>query len=231
MNDALKSRVRNRLAELGKTPRGASVDAGLHPDTIRNVLRERSKTPRIDSLSRLARALDCSIDWLMTGDVPRPEPEPEPAMPLGLWETPDAPHPLPPMPRDVPVLGTAAGSRRGAFQLDSLAIDYVRRPPGLGETRDIYALYVVGDSMVPRFEEGELIYVSERRPARIGDYVVVQVCDGTDGTVSAYCKRLRRRTDDTVTLEQLNPAAEIDLPASSVKAVHRILTLNELFGV
>lgn len=225
-NDDLKSRVRERLKALDKTPRAASVDAGLHPDTIRNVLRERSVKPRADSLAKLARALECSVDWLI--DAPTsPAPAPQP---FGLWETP-APPPRAAMPRDVPVLGTAAGSARGAFQLDTAAIDYVRRPPGIGASRDIYALYVVGSSMSPRFEEGELIYVSERRPARVGDYVVVQTVAPDDGLVQAYVKRLARRTDATLLLEQFNPRAEIRLDLAQVRAVHRILTLNELFGI
>ncbi|MGE4527281.1 MAG: XRE family transcriptional regulator [Rhodospirillaceae bacterium] len=222
MNERLKSRIRDRLQAMGKTPRGASVDAGLHPDTIRNVLRERSKQPRADSLMKLARALDCSMDWLIE--------TPPAAAPADLWETADPP-PRADMPRDVPVLGTAAGSLQGAFQVDACPIDFVRRPPGIGGARDIYALYVVGDSMSPRFEEGELIYVSERRPTRVGDYVVVQVTDNRDGAVSAYCKRLLRRCEETLFLEQLNPRAEIALPMDSIRAIHRILTLNELFGI
>lgn len=227
MNDDLKSRVRERLKALDKTPRAASVDAGLHPDTIRNVLRERSVKPRADSLAKLARALECSVDWLIDAGAPSP-PEPRP---FGLWETSPEPPPRAAMPRDVPVLGTAAGSARGAFQLDTAAIDYVRRPPGIGVSRDIYALYVVGSSMSPRFEEGELIYVSERRPARVGDYVVVQTVDPRDGMVQAYVKRLARRTEAALLLEQFNPLAEIRIDATEVRAVHRILTLNELFGI
>lgn len=227
-NETLKARVRERLKALDKTPRAASVDAGLHPDTIRNVLRERSRKPRADSLAKMARALECSVDWLMESQA---SPAPAETAPLGLWETADAPPSRTEMPRDVPVLGTAAGSARGAFQVDMAAIDFVRRPPGIGTSRDVYALYVVGSSMSPRFEEGELIYVSERRPARVGDYVVVQTVRPDDGSVQAYCKRLVRRTDDTLHLDQLNPAAEIHLPMREVRAVHRILTLNELFGL
>ncbi len=227
-NDDLKSRVRERLKALDKTPRAASVDAGLHPDTIRNVLRERSVKPRADSLAKLARALECSVDWLIDAGAPAAPAAAPP--PFGLWETPTPPARAE-MPRDVPVLGTAAGSARGAFQLDTAAIDYVRRPPGIGASRDIYALYVVGASMSPRFEEGELIYVSERRPARVGDYVVVQTVDPDDGTVQAWVKRLARRTDTALLLEQFNPQAEIRLDGARVRAVHRILTLNELFGI
>jgi len=225
MTDPLKKRIRDRLNDLGKSARSASLDAGLHPDTIRNVLRERSKNPRGDSLVKLARALDTSVEWLVDGSD-----DSDPPHQVIEANTTMTPNMALGMPRNIPILGTAAGSLKGAFQVDSTPIDYVRRPPGLDGTRDVYALYVVGCSMSPRFEEGELIYVSERRPARIGDYVVVQTIDTKDNTISAYCKRLLRRTPDTLIIEQLNPSAEIKLAMSEVKAIHRILTLNELFG-
>jgi len=225
MTDPLKNRIRARLDELGKTARAASLEAGLHPDTIRNVLRERSKKPRGDSLVKLAHALDCSVEWLMEGIMPLPSS----AQTISPMDGDTLTVPAS-MLRNIPVLGTAAGSLKGAFQVDANPIDYVRRPPGLEGTRDVYALYVVGNSMSPRFEEGELIYVSERRPARIGDYVVVQIVDSLDGSVSAYCKRLQRRDANTLVMEQLNPQTTITLSMSEVKAIHRILTLNELFG-
>jgi len=229
MDTELKDRIRERLNELGKTARAASIEAGLHPDTIRNVLRERSKKPRGDSLLKLARALDVTVEWLMEGTPPPQSafasadltPQPASFLPEAATK----------MPRNIPILGTAAGSLVGAFQVDcSTPIDYVRRPPGLEGARDIYALYVVGNSMSPRFEEGELIYVSERRPARIGDYVVVQTKDALDGSISAYCKRLRKRTTDFILVEQYNPATSFTLPTSEIKAIHRVLTMNELFG-
>ncbi len=227
MNIELKDRIRERLKDLGKTARAASIEAGLHPDTIRNVLRERSKKPRGDSLVKLARALNVTVEWLMEGEDPSVQPpQPTPELPAVL----PAPDLSLDMPRNIPILGTAAGSLTGAFQVDSNPIDYVRRPPGLEGARDVYALYVVGNSMSPRFEEGELLYVSERRPARIGDYVVIQTTDTRDGSVSAYCKRLRKRCDSSIEVEQYNPATTFTLQMSEIRAIHRVLTLNELFG-
>ena len=69
MSDALKDRVRQRLDKLGLSARAASTSAGLAPDAIRNVLRERSKHPRGDTLRDLAKALNCSIHWLVTGEM------------------------------------------------------------------------------------------------------------------------------------------------------------------
>lgn len=66
-NLAIKARIEARLNSLGLSARAASIKAGLTADAIRNVLRERSKFPRGDTLRQLAGALDCSVDWLLTG--------------------------------------------------------------------------------------------------------------------------------------------------------------------
>ncbi len=134
------------------------------------------------------------------------------------------------MAKDILVMGTAAGSSgEGAFQLDPGHIDVVRRPPGISGAQDIYALYVVGDSMEPKYDEGELVFVSERRPVRIGDHVVVQVENGDGGR--SYIKKLLKRTAATLVLQQYNPGRELKIPMKNVRAIHRVLDMNELFGV
>ena len=149
-------------------------------------------------------------------------------------ESPPSPVRLPAvahLPRDVRVLGTAAGGDDGAFELSGTEIDYVRRPAGISAARDVYAVYVVNDSMSPRYEAGDLIYVHPGRPPRIGDYVVVQLRDGEHGARRALIKRLARRTARVLVLEQFNPSRTKEIPMSQVEAIHRILTPNELFGV
>lgn len=153
--------------------------------------------------------------------------------PPGL-ESPEPPPLLPrkdDMPRDVPVEGTAAGSTRGAFQIEGGPVDFVRRPPGIEGAKDVYALYVVNDSMEPRFVEGELIYVHPGRPVQLGNFVVVVQKTADHEPPQAYVKRLVRRDRKTLVLEQFNPAATLELPQKTVQSVHRILTMNELFGV
>jgi phage repressor protein C with HTH and peptisase S24 domain len=134
------------------------------------------------------------------------------------------------MPKDVPVYGTAQGGPVGAFQMENGVIDYVRRPPGIADAKDVYALYIVGDSMAPRYQEGELVYVSSKRPVRPGDYVIVEFVNG-DGEQVAYCKQLMRRNASTLQLTQSNPERVFDLEMDRVLRVHRILTMNELMGV
>jgi len=221
-NQELLDRIDQRLRAKDLTDYRASMLAVGRPEIIRNIRRGLSKNPRRDTLEKLANVLDCSFEWLATGRGPV-EPLPDdgtPGMPARDQ-----------MPQDIPVLGTAEGSEEAAFQLQSgNPIDHVRRPPGVASAVDVYAIYVVGDSMTPRFDEGELIYVSGKRPARPGDYVVVQAA-GEDGEITAWCKRLVRKGGKSITLEQFNPPMTFKVPVKQAVAVHRVLTTNDLFGV
>lgn len=235
-NNELLERIDRRLRDKGLTDYRASMLAAGRPEIIRNIRRGRSRNPRRDTMEKLARVLDCSFEWLATGRGPVQSPPDMPGVPAAAAPVVSGEDvPLPPvrseMPLDVPVMGTAAGSLKGAFQLDtSSPIDRVRRPPGIATAVDIYALYIVGDSMSPRFEDGELIYVSGRRPVRSGDDVVIQV-HGEDDQVEAYCKRLVKRDSSGATVEQFNPTTRFDIAADRTIAIHKVLNLNDLFGI
>lgn len=137
------------------------------------------------------------------------------------------------MPADLPVLGTAAGSHlRGAFQLETdSVIEYIRRPPGLMTAVNAYALYVDGTSMVPEHNHGDLRIVHPGRPARPGDSVIVQVKIAEHAPVEATIGHFRKKTATSVVIGKLNPPADIELKLDTVIAVHKVLTMNELFGV
>lgn len=227
MNQDLLERIDQRLRAKDLTDYRASMLAAGRPEIIRNIRRGLSKNPRRDTLEKLAGVLDCSFEWLATGRGPV---EPPASNPIATGDGPGLPV-REQMPQDIPVMGSAAGSLDGAFQLQSgQPIDHVRRPPGVASAVDVYALYVVGVSMSPRFDEGELVYVSANRPARPGDYVVVQTSED-DGEITAWCKRLVRRDADKVVLEQFNPPKTFEVSSKAAVAVHRVLTINDLFGV
>lgn len=149
--------------------------------------------------------------------------------------------------RDIPVLGTAEGGNEPVAGHESAAtveamellvsevIEYRARPTSLASRRDIYALYVSGDSMFPRFEQGALIYVDPRRPPAIGDDVIVQLRptspeNGADAesVVRVLVKRLRKRGPAAFEFEQFNPAQTFALPIGAVARMHRIMRLDEL---
>jgi transcriptional regulator with XRE-family HTH domain len=136
------------------------------------------------------------------------------------------------MPVDVPVYGVAVGGADGSFLFNGEVIDHVRRPAGIARTRGVFALYVVGSSMEPRFEEGELVYVSSGRPPSIGDYVIVERKAPNEGENGpSLIKRLVRRTGANLVLEQFNPGGLVEVPTEDVKSVYRVLPWNEVLGV
>lgn len=240
MSKLLIERINDRLQALGLSQREASLKAGLDAGAIRD-LRRRGEhaSMRGDTLAKLARALETSVGWLSgeADDEPVVDESPPPSAPdLGPPVRAADIH-LPArqqMTEDVPVLGTALGSvvhHVEGFHFEGGRIDTVRRPPALAGAKDLYAVYVEGDSMEPAHPAGELRFVHPHRPCQIGDTVVVMTRTHNDDPGQAYIKVLRKRALGSLILEQYNPPATITIPMQYVISMHRVLTMNELFGV
>lgn len=252
MESPLLQRIEARLEATGQSASGASRAAGLSEDAIRNLRRSaaqgRNAGVNSRTLSALAPVLRTSVEWLTDGAGPE-EVEPtdqlrpggangnrraaiqevEPVAAFNLSSVQAA------MPQNMPVFGTAAGSmavrHEGAFELESRVVEYVRRPPALTSVSDAYAFYVTGGSMAPEHKPGDLRFVHPHKPARVGDSVVIQAQYAEHLGVEAFIAHFVRRTADHVVVAKLVPAAEVRFEARYVQAVHRVLTMNELFGV
>jgi phage repressor protein C with HTH and peptisase S24 domain len=110
-------------------------------------------------------------------------------------------------------------------------VDYVSRPPHLAGATQAYAVYVVGSSMEPRYYAGELVHIHPGKPVTTGSFVLVQVRPESEGEAPrAFMKRLVRRTANKVTFEQFNPPKEIDIKASDILSMHRIVGSAESGG-
>ena len=134
-------------------------------------------------------------------------------------------------PKDVEVLGVSVGGDDADFYLNGEVINRVRRPPGIQHAKGVFALNVVGTSMVPRYDPGELIYCQKVPPAP-GDYVVVELYpnDESQHAGKSFIKRLTRRTGLRIECEQFNPPKTLEFDAGDVKAVYRVIPLRELMG-
>ncbi|MBZ8133262.1 XRE family transcriptional regulator [Afifella sp. IM 167] len=228
MEETMLQRIDERLRILGLSREAACGKAGIHRDAIRDLERGKRKQFTGNTLSRLARVLEISETWLLTGQdagdsVPAFSRE---VRPSGIG--------LPPrssMPDDVPVFGTAAGALAGAFTLEKVIVDYVRRPPALFGASDVYAVYIEGSSMEPEHRAGDLRFVHPHRKPAIGDTVIIQTQYHENGGIEAYIKHLVRRTAERIDTAQLNPPAGLSFETKFVKAVHKVLTMNDLFGV
>jgi phage repressor protein C with HTH and peptisase S24 domain len=104
----------------------------------------------------------------------------------------------------------------------------VRRPPKLADRTDIYGLFVRGDTMAPRYENGELILLETGPPPRKHDHVVVRLKADKDDLHCAYLKLLVSWVGDKIELRQYNPEKTITLNTGDVDAVHRVMTTQDL---
>jgi phage repressor protein C with HTH and peptisase S24 domain len=128
-----------------------------------------------------------------------------------------------PDPRDViPIRSAGRGGDGQTMFLGDGPIGFTRRPSSLQEVRDAYAIYMVGDSMSPRYEPGWLLHVNPYKPPKSGRDVVVTLAD--DGVL---VKTYRGYDDSTLVLEQLNPPGEIRLDRAAVRDVHLIVGVDQ----
>lgn len=128
---------------------------------------------------------------------------------------------------DIPLYGTVVGGVDGQFELNGNILDRVKGPASLFGVKDAYAVQVAGESMYPRYEDGETVFVNpNRRPTR-NDYVVAQIRIDENGPPLAYVKKLVRWNSEKLVLSQLNPDKELVFDGRDVESVHYILRSGE----
>ncbi|MEM8838377.1 MAG: S24 family peptidase, partial [Pseudomonadota bacterium] len=119
----------------------------------------------------------------------------------------------------IPLFGQVVGGIDGEFELNGNQLDDVLRPPNI-TTDDAYAVLVHGESMAPRFEDGEIAYIDPKRRVKKGDYVVAQIRNPDGDAPLAFIKRYLSWNSKELILEQFNPAKELRFPHEEVVSVH-----------
>ncbi|MGO1121228.1 XRE family transcriptional regulator [Rhodovibrionaceae bacterium A322] len=132
--------------------------------------------------------------------------------------------PAPPGPRDLPVYASAQAGPDG-MTVSYDPIEWLERPAPLASVPNAFAMYVVNDSMEPRFRQGDLLLIHPQRPIRRGQTVLIIQRDEA-GEERAYVKELLQLTADQVTLRQLNPDSELTLARASVTGLHLVVGVH-----
>lgn len=136
------------------------------------------------------------------------------------------PKPPPQRPRDdsdmIPVRSAARGGSDQEMFLSDGPIDWLPRPYRLLNVHEPYALYMVGESMIPRYWPGQILYVNPHRPATPGRGVVV-----TKANHAVLVKEFVRRSNHEVHLHQYNPDQQIEVDLDEVRDVHTIVQVDE----
>lgn len=137
----------------------------------------------------------------------------------------------------VPLLGSALGGEWDNLEEIEMielrlgeVLDWLLRPPSLADDAGAYAVEIMGDSMAPRYEPGERVFVSPKAPVRIGDDVIVQLRANGDPAANdiagqiteVLIKRVVRRSSSFIELRQFNPDKTFRVPTDRVAAIHRV---------
>ncbi|MCR9139398.1 MAG: helix-turn-helix domain-containing protein [Alphaproteobacteria bacterium] len=120
----------------------------------------------------------------------------------------------------IPVFGQAVGGIDGEFVMNGDRLEDVFAPPILSSVAEAYAVYVAGESMEPRYFDGEIVFVNPVKRVRRGDFVVAQIQAEEHGPRLAYVKRFVRWNAQVLVLSQYNPEKELHFAASQVVSVH-----------
>jgi phage repressor protein C with HTH and peptisase S24 domain len=122
----------------------------------------------------------------------------------------------------IPIRSAGRGGGEQEMFLADGPIGYTARPHNLDGVRGAYAIYMVGDSMEPRYEQGWLLHVNPFKPPTRGRDVVVYKKGH-----AVLIKQFVRWEGDTLVLRQLNPAAELRIPRAEVAECHLIVGVDQ----
>jgi len=124
--------------------------------------------------------------------------------------------------KDLPVFASAAGGD-GQTIITYEPIEYVKRPFMLMNVKSGFAMYVICDSMAPKYRTGDMLLVHPMKPPRQGDFVLVVLKNGDSDEHEALVKQLIKIDDNTLTLQQFNPPHRLSIERDKVKNILKIV--------
>ncbi|MFV0570364.1 MAG: LexA family protein [Citrobacter portucalensis] len=167
----LSERIEKRMLDLGITPTRLAERIGKSKVTVHKLLSGTQDNVNADTLFALSRTLKCTADWLYLG-IGTPEGK-------GILiqdSTIGMPVPLMSI-RDV------SGYITGEFNVDDL--DRIACP--IKCSAETFAAKVIGDSMSPRFEQADIIFVDQSiRDPKVESFVVYMQSGRNEATFKQY---------------------------------------------
>jgi phage repressor protein C with HTH and peptisase S24 domain len=159
--------------------------------------------PEPDKLPIIAKVVGRTVDWLLEKDDSAAANSPR------ILQAGGNPPPEFLGERDLKVYAATEGGQ-GVMVVSTDPIEWVPRPWYLKNVRDGYAVLVVGDSMEPAFEAGDMAVVNPRLAHARGKDVIL-VAGESAGEFTATIKRLLSWTEKEWRVRQFNPAKDFVL--------------------
>jgi phage repressor protein C with HTH and peptisase S24 domain len=210
----------NTLEQAGVSQADLARHLGLAPSAVSRMLRGERQMKLLEAV-QTAQFLGVSQEEVLrrAGDA-----APLPPEPARRGRPPRSAMPLPPMQRQdsMPIRSAARGGTDQPMFLGDGPIGYTPRPANLTGVRDAYAIYMVGDSMEPRYTQGWLLHVNPFKPPIRGRDVVVYKNDH-----AVLIKQFVGWNDDALVLHQLNPEETLRIPRNDVVECHLVVGVDQ----
>lgn len=212
---AATNRIREFRQARGWTLQQLADAAGTTKSQI-DKLEKGERRLTVDWLMRLAPHLDCDPRDILQIQAQHISASPPPA-PLSSFNGS-----LLPMP-SLPVRGVARGGTAQEIHWTDGPIDQVPRPHYLAHVKDAYAVYVVGDSMVPMYRPRQLLFINPYKPPVPGSGVVLTLKDG-----AALVKEYVRQKVAGVMLREYHPSQrDFTVSHTEIAALHAVVGATE----
>jgi phage repressor protein C with HTH and peptisase S24 domain len=214
--------AQNRIRELREAKRLSLEALGALAGTTKQQIYKLERGDvklTVDWMNRLAPHLGVDAHELMLTAIKEQLTKPAPASPSVT--RPLGATPLTNVTRDLPVLGRAAGAREGIIMIpvEQDAVDWTLRPPQLDGVPGAFAILQYGDSMDPKYCNGDTLWIHPNVPCRVGNGVLI-----IKNNDEALVKILVRRTDLAVTVRELSPkVAEFTIPRSDIRQIYKVI--------
>ena len=207
------------IERAGATQADLARQLGLAPSAVSRMLKGERQMKLLEAV-QVALFLGVSQDEVLrrAGDATAPLPEP------GRRGRPPRQAPSFPLPRQdaKPIRSAARGGGEQQMFLEDGPIGYTPRPANLSGVRGAYAIYMVGDSMQPRYEQGWLLHVNPFKPPTRGRDVVVYKTDQ-----AVLIKTFVGWNDDMLVLRQLNPDETLRIRRDEVSECHLVVGVDQ----
>lgn len=176
--DTFANRLNKAILLRNIKPIELSEKTGIDKSKISSYMSGRYKAKQ-DGVYLLAKALDVNEAWLMGLDVPMERIKDDifqkiGAIPLSDIET-----------VKIPILGKVKAGYDYLAQEN--IIDYIAFKIDGSDKENYYALYVIGDSMEPLFDDGDIVIVHKQDDFNNGDNCVILI-NGDEATIKKVYK-------------------------------------------
>lgn len=208
--------VRALVRAAGNQTKAAQL-VGVDQSTIARWLKGAEiRDSNLEAFLKALKAVSVPLDGLQVLASPRQPIRPDAFTPeIIQGSTLVSPH------RDLPVYAAAMGGD-GHQVITFDAIDWVKRPSVLDNVKGGYAVYIVGESMIPAFRPGDMALINPHLPPqRDTDVVLFHVPPHDEA--ECIVKRLVGFNDRDWKLEQYNPYKEFPEPRASWPICHRVV--------